>query len=479
MRNMFGWTTFAAPLLLVAGAIATTSSRTIITAVAAVLTLTVKARTAAMGLVLAVCCLGLARRLLSPGRVDNDPLLILPVALLALAILKSKNARKPKAHNYPGPALQLVLATLVLFPLAGWALGADRDVVGLYTAGLFASCFAGILFVRQGLFPDIRDDLVRLAPVATLILAMYGLLQYFVLPAWDRTWMVASRLTSIGAPIPQQVRVFGTAESPGPFAMLLGALILMVLHGMWFRSGQSRVVSIAALAAAAPTLLLTGVRTGLAALALVFILAAIKTRQFGFIAVVTAVTFGLWQVGQVVLGTSSSALGNVFVSDRYRVAELSQDQSFRARLALLDQLKEGLGSGFGGGWGGARLDNLYVDATSSGGAIVGLLCAGVAVMVGLHALRADWRRPHGAFHLVAIYTLVFSLGGPILTTTSGLVVALVWGWTLLPQVDENARLRSATDDLPTDCHPATPPCEHVGDCAASLCPDPRSRDART
>jgi hypothetical protein len=59
-----------------------------------------------------------------------------------------------------------------------------------------------------------------------LITGLYGILQFLWLPAWDAQWMVNSAMTTIGSPIAQQVRVFSTLNSPGPFGMTMAALLV-------------------------------------------------------------------------------------------------------------------------------------------------------------------------------------------------------------------------------------------------------------
>ena len=46
--------------------------------------------------ILTICAIGLARRLLSGGRVDQDPLLLLPVFLLLLSLLAANAYRVEK-----------------------------------------------------------------------------------------------------------------------------------------------------------------------------------------------------------------------------------------------------------------------------------------------------------------------------------------------------------------------------------------------
>jgi hypothetical protein len=420
----------ASAVLLVAlmtGVLATSSNRLILISVGGAVTLALKARQAALVMVGLICCLGFVRRIVSGGRIDGDPLLLVPVALLILAIVKEASTKNRQTSAHPPRLLNVVLFALVLLPIVT-AVVVDGSTAALYTAGLFSSCFVAILAINLGALPDIRSSIVAAAPATTILLSAYGIYQFRVLPGWDQNWIVASKLTSVGQPLPGQVRVFGTLESPGPYAMVLASLILLIVHGMVFGSKKRLTLSAVALATATPALFLSGVRTGLLTLALVMIVVLIKTRRVGLLLLVSVLGTGVWYVGQSVLG--SSAAGNVFVADRYSASGIGQDQSLQQRFKLLDQIGPGLTGGMGSGWGTGRSDNLFVDALLAAGPAVGILLVGVVALVGVMAVRFDWTRPDAGFHLVAAGMIVFTFAGSILTTTSGLLVALVWGWVL-------------------------------------------------
>jgi hypothetical protein len=61
-----------------------------------------------------------------------------------------------------------------------------------------------------------------------LAMGIYGVIQYFVLPGWDAFWMQNARMSSIGKAQPEQVRIFSTLDSPGPFAVSMGASLIVL-----------------------------------------------------------------------------------------------------------------------------------------------------------------------------------------------------------------------------------------------------------
>ena len=66
------------------------------------------------------------------------------------------------------------------------------------------------------------------------VLAFYGMYQFLRLPAWDAQWMINADMKSIGSPLPFLVRIFGTMNTPGPYAAALAAGMLMALSGRGF-----------------------------------------------------------------------------------------------------------------------------------------------------------------------------------------------------------------------------------------------------
>lgn len=62
-----------------------------------------------------------------------------------------------------------------------------------------------------------------------LIVSIYGVLQYLAPASWDAYWMTNVEMVSIGRPLPYEVRVFSTLNSPGPLATVLAAGLLLLL----------------------------------------------------------------------------------------------------------------------------------------------------------------------------------------------------------------------------------------------------------
>lgn len=78
----------------------------------------------------------------------------------------------------------------------------------------------------SGIFNAIRSAFIWALPV----MAIYALVQYFILPPWDSLWMENSELVSIGIAAPLQFRVFGTLNSPQALGSFLAIGLLFTFQ---------------------------------------------------------------------------------------------------------------------------------------------------------------------------------------------------------------------------------------------------------
>jgi hypothetical protein len=164
----------------------------------------------------------------------TNPVLLAPPLVAGLAIFVIvRHLRELKGVLF-APYL------LILVALAyGYA-------VGVINAGSIPATYALVTWIAPVIFgihlavswrryAEIREALSTTFRWAIPALAAYGIYQFVRLPAWDAAWMRWSDLHSIGAPLPHLVRVFGTLNTPGPFASVLaaGALLLLTQRGSW------------------------------------------------------------------------------------------------------------------------------------------------------------------------------------------------------------------------------------------------------
>ncbi len=147
--------------------------------------------------------------------------------------------------------------------LVRWRLHASEGASpGEIVYGLFdwlAPLLFGLhLFLRWPMYEEYRDALQKSFVWAILLLGAYGIYQYVRPPIWDTLWLehIISDLgeEASGRPEPFQIRVWGTMNSPGPFANFLMAGLLLLF------SVRSRIKPLAT-GAGYSAFLLTLVRT--------------------------------------------------------------------------------------------------------------------------------------------------------------------------------------------------------------------------
>lgn len=255
-------------------------------------------------------------------------------------------------------AIELYRATLsrfaagvLLVAAAGYAVGVPAGL-GAPTSAAFAlfaylvavGCFVIGYGERQGM-----DGLTlrRVLLVAAPPLALYAILQYVgPLMPWDQAWLqsVEGTLVSIGAPEAGHVRVFGTLNSPGTFAAVLGLAAVCFLTDR--RLNALKVLGVGLVIAA---LLLTFVRSAWVSAVAALLVVVVGSRGGasirvlligGAVVVALAIVAGRGQTGQSIVGRAGT------------LTSLHSDVSARQRVATPQQfLPQALGSPLGTGIG--------------------------------------------------------------------------------------------------------------------------------
>ncbi len=74
-----------------------------------------------------------------------------------------------------------------------------------------------------------KDTFIKTALLGTFIISVYGIYQFINPPPWDIYWMANAGMTSVGLPEPYAVRIFGTMNSPEPYAQVLSFMMLVII----------------------------------------------------------------------------------------------------------------------------------------------------------------------------------------------------------------------------------------------------------
>jgi putative inorganic carbon (HCO3(-)) transporter len=372
----------------------------------------------------------LLRRLfgLSAPLTDSDPLALAP--FLVAGSIVAIELRRVRLSRFAVGVLGVAAA--------GYLLGVPAGISRPSAMGfaLFAY-LVGVGCLVLGYSEPRGRELValqRVLMVAAPLAAVYGVLQYVgPLPSWDALWLEGTgrALTSVGAPEEGHIRVFGTLNSPGTFAAVLGLAAVCFLAQR--RLDAFKLLAIGVVLAA---LLLTYVRSEWAALVASMLILVLASRGRASWRVFLIVGLLVAAFGTVV---SHGQTGQAIVGRASTFGDLNQDVSAQERVATpLELVPEAVTQPFGHGIGSAgeasrlgpssalrNTDNGYLSLLYQAGPLGFLLVLGAIVAalsravgnLGLH--RSD---PLDVLVVTMLgFLLVGMIGGDLLYGVTGMV----------------------------------------------------------
>jgi hypothetical protein len=379
---------------------------------------------------------------LEPNLVLLAPLLVSGVAGLTLVVPSRRtNTRIPTAFVLCGGAIAYgFIVGMTLHPSA-------ETVYGLCN-WLCPMLFGLHLFLKWPQFEEHRAAITRTFLWGVLILGLYGLYQYFFAPSWDCYWlqnvMVGGQNESFGRPEPFQLRVWSTLNSPGPFAnvMLAGLLVLFAVRSSW---------RLPALVVGYLSLLLSLARTVWLSWVVGLFILLRKSSPRTMARVLALIIF----LGACLLPlVNDRPFANV-LGDRFKTfSDLGHDESFEARLDMYRTLAtEVIDHPFGYGVSNdstAKVDSGILSLLFSLGWFGGLLY--VAGVIGLLAEDKSALREAGHFMVVCravvIALLAQIIGGNIFVGVSG-TIFWAFGAIYLAGIRHNSREERVQERLAT------------------------------
>jgi len=272
---------------------------------------------------------------------------------------------------------------------------------------------------------------------AVLVLGLYGVAQFYLLPAWDAFWMRNAEMASIGQPSPHQVRLFSMLDSPGPFAvtMMTGLVLLF--------AGNNVLVLLAAVPGYVSFLLARVRGAWLGWLVAVGILISqttgrFRTRLMGTVAVIALVTVPVVLTSGPVARTTA---------DRMETFEnVEEDGSVQARMRLYRNAPLRIATNpIGWGLGSRSMDSGILTLFWQLGWPGALL-----YLTGLTLLLKNVFRGSSFFSKIVMgiagsYALQFFAGGQLLNQTTGV---LFWSLTSLAVALQLSRSTARTTAVP-------------------------------
>jgi hypothetical protein len=306
----------------------------------------------------------LVRRLADWSAGFNDFSFII-IAPLAVSLLAATRAIRRSFWSYP--PFSMIIVVYCYGALLGMFQG--QIVSAVYTLATFMApvIFGCFVLSYASRSQEIAETMLRTFIYATLALSIYAIDQYFNLRPWDAYWLSTAGINSVGLPFPQMFRLFGTLNSPGPFAIMLFVGIL----AMFSSSSRLRwITPPLALVSLALTLVRSawgGLAIGL--LMLLFLGRGLKRVKYALIGLAAAIlALPLLSYGPI----SEAVLGRL-----QSVGNLSDDKSYNARVNFIDAILSqvdtlvlgnglgisGLGTKLGGGGANALMafDNGVLD----------------------------------------------------------------------------------------------------------------------
>jgi hypothetical protein len=285
-----------------------------------------------------------------------------------------------------------------------------------------------------------REEMVQAITSAFLIIlpitGLIGIVQYINPPDWDRYWMQFAPISSVGQPLPYEVRVFSSMNGPASFATFTAAGLLLAcfLRSRWYLP----------LAAIPPALalLLSLYRTAWISLAVgvLFCLLFKSTRM-------RAATILLGSFGAVVSAATLPPFASVVSERLATLSEGTADSSAQERLeeylALWNQTDSNVfGAGFTtvdvGSAGAVATDGMIIGCWVAMGIVVGLFCLSALVWATLRMVAAAWR--DGRREAIVIGAI--GCGGlvqlPLANIASGELGFLFWTFAALASLERSA-----------------------------------------
>ncbi len=289
-----------------------------------------------------------------------SPVIVTPLFVASLAFIPLLRRPRLLLHRQLIPFLLIFLVYVYAF------------IFGIIANGLLPACydfanysvplaFGLLIYLDKKRSVENRQALMFAIVLGLLFVSLYGIYQFYDIPPWDQYWLSAAKFHSAGTGEAEQVRLFGTLNSPGPYGFVLMASLIFILA----LRGPLR---IAAAGFGFPAFGLSLVRAawGGWVFAVVFMVLFVRGRVL-FRIIIGTVMIGLLATPFLTAQPVTDALTKRFATFN----NIQQDGSYQARANLyqnftISSLSNPLGIGFGGNGLGTKLSEQMTGGFDSG-----------------------------------------------------------------------------------------------------------------
>ena len=158
---------------------------------------------------------------------DPSPILLAPF-LVTLVTFCTLWQHLPKSHRQGSLPFVVSLIAILYGFLVGLIYRTPIKVGISLLDWLVPVLFGFHLFVNWQNYPSYRQTIQRTFLWGVLVMGIYGVIQFLVLPEWDRYWLIQSEFSSGGKPEPLMINVWSTMASNRPFGTVMMAGLLLL-----------------------------------------------------------------------------------------------------------------------------------------------------------------------------------------------------------------------------------------------------------
>jgi hypothetical protein len=170
---------------------------------------------------------------------DQSPMLVAPFVVSAVAAIALVYRARDLGRR-GGVAFACALAGIFFGTVYGLVRYSPFDVGRGVVNWAVPVVFGFFLYAGRERYEELRDAFLRSFVGGAVVASVYAVVQFFVMPAWDETWMLGLKDSVFGQPFPREVRVFSTMNAPVVMALFAMAALLMVLAMVVIEPGRKR-----------------------------------------------------------------------------------------------------------------------------------------------------------------------------------------------------------------------------------------------